>query len=124
MLLKHEEHFKSESSDLYKCMEVVQNFRYNGGWSSIKLTQSDIEKISELHREHTVKVMKECLEDAGLIFQNVQTDRVACALFEARSEKFFTWVVRVLQDKVKLARSNGGIVVEEERVVSSSSGGD
>jgi hypothetical protein len=103
---------------------IIQNYTYKGDWRTLKLSDSEIRKLRDLHRDYTVKVMVECIEDAGMAFRDVKNDNIACALFEARAEKFFTWTMRALKEKTKLARDNGGVVVEEERVTSSSSGDD
>ncbi|MFH1943859.1 MAG: hypothetical protein ABIL68_17290 [bacterium] len=68
--------------------------------------------------------MKECMMDAQCELNLQDCTPVACALFEARVDKFFTWIMRALHDKTRMARDNGGVVVEEERVEPSLSGGD
>lgn len=99
---------------------ISQNFRNNGGWATLTLTEQEIDRLEELHREYTVRVMKECIEDARMRNGLVDFPKVAAALFEARAEKFFTWVMRALQDKTRMVRGNGGVVIEEERVMPSS----
>ena len=105
---------------------ISQNFSYMGGWKTLSLTESEIEVLKELHGRHTVETLKQCIDDVKeVIPQTVDISHAVCALFEARVEKFFTWVQRALQDKTRNARANGGVAVEEERVKSSpSSGGD
>jgi len=97
---------------------ISQNFKYNGGWNTLKLSESDIEKLRKSHRENTLKLMRQCVEDAGILNSSnpVDVTQAACALFEARADKFFTWIMRALKDKTKSARENGGFAVEEEGV--------
>ena len=108
-----------------KAPTISQNFRYNGGWKTLNLTEQELEILRECHRDQTIKTMKKCVTDVMLEIPHVvDLTPTACALFEARAEKFFTWVQRALKDKTRMARENGGVVVEEERVEPSSSGGD
>ena len=99
---------------------VIQNYRYNGDWRTLKLSSVEMEDLKQLHREYTASVAKQCLEDASLfeVIAPVDRTRIACALFEVRVEKFFTWVQRALEEKTRKARENGGVVIEEERIES------
>jgi hypothetical protein len=100
---------------------ISQNFKNNGGWATLTLTGQEINRLEELQREYTERVMQECLEDARVRFGLSDSTAVAAAMFEARAEKFFTWVMRALYDKTRMVRVNGGVVIEEERVMPSSS---
>lgn len=97
---------------------ISQNFKHNGGWNTLRLSISDIEELRETHRKNTMKLMMQCIEDAGALnsITPVCITQTACALFEVRADKFFTWIMRALKDKTKSARENGGYAVEEERV--------
>jgi hypothetical protein len=99
---------------------ISQNFRNNGGWATLTLTEQEIGRLEELHRGYTERVMQECLEDARMRFGLADCTAVAAAMFEARAEKVFTWVMRALQDKTRMVRGNGGVMIEEERVMPSS----
>ena len=100
---------------------ISQNFRYNGGWKTLSLTKQELEMLQACHRHHTNEIMKQCIQDVMTeIPLVVDLTPAVCALFEARAEKFFTWVQRALKDKTKIARENGGVVIEEERVEFSS----
>jgi|GEM_PF-6935183 len=104
---------------------ISQNFNYRGGWKTLSLTENEIEILKELHGKHTVETLKQCIKDVKEeIPQTVDLTHAACALLEAREEKYFTWVQRALQDKTTNARANGGVAVTEERIKPSPSGGD
>ena len=104
---------------------MSRNFKYDGEWKTLSLTEDEIELIREYHRDQTIKTMKQCIKDVmEEMPQIVNLTQVACKLFEARTDKFFTLVVRALEDKTRKARDNGGIVVEEERVYPSSNNYD
>jgi len=108
-----------------KAPTISQNFMYNGVWKTLSLTEQELEILRALHRDHTIETMKQCIKDVMTEMpQIVDLTPAACALFEARAEKAFTWTQRALKDKTRKARDNGGVVVEEERVMPSSSGGD
>jgi hypothetical protein len=103
---------------------ISQNYRYNGSWSTLSLTEEEISQLKKAHREYTSKVMAECIVDAmdknSLESCGCSCVTIAVALFEARVDKFFTWVMRALQDKTRRVRGNGEVVIEEERVCPSS----
>ena len=104
-----------------KAPTITQNYRYNGGWKTLSLTENDMAKLLSLHRDHTLEVMKQCVEDVmEQLPSGVDLTTAACALFEARVEKLFTWIQRALKEKTQAARENGGYVVEEESVELSS----
>jgi len=105
-----------------KAPQITQNYRYNGGWKTLSLTEKDMATLKALHREHTLNVMRQCVEDAldGLP-PCIDLTEAACSLFEARAEKLFTWIQRALKEKTQMARANGGYVVEEESIELSSS---
>jgi len=99
---------------------ISQNYRYNGSWSTLTLTEEEISQLRKSHRAYTSEVMMECLMDAvgetGSETFGCGCATIAAALFEARVDKFFTWVMRALQDKTRRVRGNGGVAIEEERV--------
>jgi len=104
-----------------KAPTITQNYRYNGGWKTFSFSEKDMTKLSSLHREHTLEVMKQCVEDVmESLPPCIDLTEAACALFEARVEKLFTWIQRALKEKTQAARENGGYVVEEESVELSS----
>ena len=103
---------------------ISKNYNYKGMWKVLCLSDREIEQIMTAHRQHTINVMKESLEDAKSMIKSSDNDMVACALFEARAEKLFTWIQRAFDDKTRNARENGGSPVTEERVRPSPSGGD
>ncbi|OVE78783.1 hypothetical protein BVY01_04440 [bacterium I07] len=103
--------------------KISRNYKYNNGWRSLYLSAAELEELREQHREHTMQIMKDCILDARMILENGEQDRIACTLFESRVDKFFTWVMRALEDKTQNARANGGAPVTEERIYSSSSSG-
>ena len=105
-----------------KAPQITQNYRYNGGWRTLSLSEQDMAKLMALHEKHTLDVMKRCVEDAldGLP-PCIDLTEAACSLFEARAEKLFTWIQRALKEKTQVARANGGYVVEEESIELSSS---
>jgi len=107
-----------------KAPKITQNYRYNNDWRSLSLTENDMKTLTALHREHTLEVMKACAEDAMDLPPCIDYSAAACALFEARAEKLFTWIQRALKEKTQAARENGGCVVEVESVLRSLPGGD
>jgi len=105
---------------------ISQNFKYGESWKTLSLTENEIEVLRESHRDHTLAVMKQSIKDVAKELTEIKDiTPIACALFEARAEKLFTWVQRALQDKTRSARANGGQAVDQEWVrATPSSGGD
>jgi len=85
-------------------MKYSQNFKDGSGkFKTATLTDDEVDRVREAHREHCKQVLEECEED-------FDQPEVILSVFEKRCDKIFTWIQQALDEKVRKKRngfSNG-----------------
>jgi hypothetical protein len=100
---------KNVQSKSVEIPSFSKNYRDNGVWGTMVLTKEDEKEVREKHRQHILKIMRECYEDAIQITTNGDDiDAIALALFNKRADKVFTLLENRLTEKVNGMRKAGG----------------
>ena len=107
---------KQEASDLItECIKQTNNTYGEDGEDKIKysqdfkdtyriyrmttLTDEQITKIREAHREHCKQIINECRDEYP------GEPDVQLAVFEKRCDKIYTWIQKALDEKVRQCRN-------------------
>ena len=76
-----------------------QNYRNgNGEWKNVSLTDDEIVKVREVHRQYCKEIMEECVED----YPDDQERQLT--MFDKRADKIFSWIQKALDEKVRHQR--------------------
>jgi len=90
----------------------ARNIQMNGMWNRLSLSDSEVAKVERHHREYTVSLMQQCLDDAKEIVkantltwvEDLQATIIAKELFNKRCHKIFTLVSNALDEKARRVR--------------------
>jgi hypothetical protein len=73
------------------------------GWQTVKLSEEEEAKIRALHDVESIRIFRACMEDAQYLSDNPERClRIALALFDKRCDKVYTWIQKMLDEKINV----------------------
>ena len=81
-----------------------QNFKNgDGNFSTVTLTDEELEAVRNAHREHCAEVLRDCDKDYP------DDKELQISMFDKRADKVFSWIQQALDEKVRKTRgANNG----------------
>jgi hydroxylamine reductase (hybrid-cluster protein) len=97
--IKQNSNFKNADELDDPKIKYAQNFRDNNGkFRTTALSEQELEKIREAHRQHCQQILSECSEDYP------EESELILAVFDKRCDKIYTWIQQALDEKVRQQR--------------------
>jgi len=94
-------------------MEIyTKNFKSNGEWKVVKISEEEESKLQEELRERNKTIMAQCIEDAKSLTNGTKSYPrhvydIARALFRANGIQSFTFMNAYLDSKIREERKIG-----------------